>query len=65
MSSKIPNYKLQQVYDENPEFREVTRLSFWESVKCLNLGLWDEDARKLVSFRAARATIRQPVVRAA
>ena len=55
----------QQVYDENPELRQVTRLSIWESVKCLQLGLWDEDARKLVSFREARESVRQPAARAA
>ena len=61
VSSKIPNYKLQQVYDENPEFRRVTRLSLWESVKCLRLALWDEDAGKLVSFRQAEQALHRPL----
>jgi acyl-lipid omega-6 desaturase (Delta-12 desaturase) len=55
VSSKIPNYRLQQCFDENPEFRRVTTLTLGESLKCLFLSLWDEDQSRLVSFRHLRA----------
>jgi omega-6 fatty acid desaturase (delta-12 desaturase) len=51
LSSRIPNYRLQQCLRENPELQRVTRLSFWESLKCARLKLWDEERRVLVGFR--------------
>ncbi len=50
LSSRIPNYRLQQVYDEFPELQNVTRLTLLKSLKCLRLGLWDEEQQKLVGF---------------
>lgn len=55
VNSRIPNYRLQKVWDEQPVFRHVTRLTLWDGVKTLRLGLWDEVASRLVSFREARA----------
>ncbi len=49
-NSRIPNYRLQACYDENPEFQKVTRLTLWSSLKCIRLALWDEDSKKLVGF---------------
>ena len=51
VSSRIPNYRLQKAFDENPELQEVTQLHFWTSVKTLWMTLWDEDDRRLVGFR--------------
>lgn len=51
LSSLIPNYKLQACMRENPELQQVTRLTFWTSLRCARLKLWDEDGRKLVGFR--------------
>ena len=53
LAAKIPNYRLQECYDENPVFRSVTELRFWESLRCVRLALWDEAHGKLVSFREA------------
>ena len=50
MSSKIPNYRLRECFKENPELWKAKRLSLWESLKCPRLTLWDETARRLVSF---------------
>jgi len=50
LSSRIPNYALQQCHDENPEFQQVNTLGLLTSLKCINLRLWDEESRKLVSF---------------
>ncbi len=50
-NSRIPNYKLQQCYDENPEFQNVTRLTIKTSLHCFRLALWDEEKNKLVAFK--------------
>ncbi len=52
--SKIPFYRLRSVLHDNPQLAEIRRLTFFDSLKCINLQLWDEDNRKLVSFAQAR-----------
>ena len=54
LSARIPNYRLQQCLDENPELQHVSRITIWEGIKTLGLSLWHEDSRRLVSFREAR-----------
>ena len=55
--SKIPNYRLRDCFNQNPEFRDVRRLTFRDSLKCPRLSLWDEERQLLVSFRnASRVT---------
>jgi omega-6 fatty acid desaturase (delta-12 desaturase) len=56
LSSRIPNYRLQECFDENPVFKRVTEMRLLESLRCVRLALWDEAKGKLVSFREARAT---------
>jgi len=55
LSSRIPNYALQQCMEENPQFQEVTTITLWSSLKSLRLNLWDEQQRQLVSFRHLQA----------
>jgi omega-6 fatty acid desaturase (delta-12 desaturase) len=55
---RIPNYNLQQCYDEVPELQQPRTLTLWESLKCINLHLWDEQTRQMVSFRRSRAETR-------
>lgn len=50
----IPNYRLQQCHEAIPELRAVRPLTIWESLKTVRLKLWDEDLRRLVSFREAQ-----------
>jgi omega-6 fatty acid desaturase (delta-12 desaturase) len=50
LDSRIPNYRLQQCLDKHPEFSRVRSLSFWESLSCLRLKLWDEEERQMVGF---------------
>jgi omega-6 fatty acid desaturase (delta-12 desaturase) len=54
LSSRIPNYKLQQVFDENPALQRVGRLTLWRSLQCIFLKLWDEEQRRLVSYGHVR-----------
>jgi len=51
--SKIPNYGLRDCFEENPEFRNIKRLTLRASLKCARLALWDEERQLLVSFRHA------------
>ncbi len=54
LSPKIPNYNLQQCYDANPLLRQVTVVTFWESLKTMSLKLWDEERGALVGFGPLR-----------
>ena len=54
MSARIPNYKLQQVHDENPEFHVVTKMTMKDTWKLLTLTLWDEEHDRLIGFRDLR-----------
>jgi omega-6 fatty acid desaturase (delta-12 desaturase) len=55
LSSKIPFYRLPQILKDHPELREVGRITFLQSLSCVKLVLWDEQAKRLVTFREARA----------
>lgn len=53
LSSKIPNYKLEQCHKENEAFHRVIPVTFVSSMKSLSLRLWDEKRQQLVSYRQA------------
>lgn len=53
LSPKIPNYYLEACHKENEIFRRVVKLTLASSLDSLFLTLWDENARKLISFRQA------------
>jgi omega-6 fatty acid desaturase (delta-12 desaturase) len=55
LSSRIPFYRLPQVLRDFPELTEVKRLTLLDSLACLKLRLWDENQRRLVSLKEARA----------
>ncbi|WP_428649734.1 fatty acid desaturase [Roseibium sp.] len=56
LAAKIPFYRLPEVLEDYPELKSISRITFLESLKCVKLVLWDESARRLVSFREERAT---------
>lgn len=60
LSSRIPFYRLPEVLRDFPELEDMNRLTFLQSLKCINLVLWDEAAEKLVSFRQARRRLALP-----
>ena len=43
-----------EVLADHPELPDVGRLTFSASLKCFRLALWDEEAGRLVPFRALR-----------
>jgi acyl-lipid omega-6 desaturase (Delta-12 desaturase) len=54
LSARIPNYNLQRAHDENPVFHNVPRLTFRDGARALRLKLYDENRRRMVTFRQAR-----------
>lgn len=48
MCSQIPNYKLQECMDARPELKDINKLTFIQSLKCVRLKLWDEDKKQLI-----------------
>jgi acyl-lipid omega-6 desaturase (Delta-12 desaturase) len=65
LSCRIPFYRLPEVLRAYPELADMGRITFWQSVKCVKLVLWDEASERLVSFREARRSVRQPQLMAA
>lgn len=51
LCSRIPFYRLPQAIGAEPGLRDTGRLTLWQSFRCVRLALWDEDTRRLVSFR--------------
>ena len=55
LSSRIPYYRLPEVLRDRPELGNVGRLTLLQSLKSVRLVLWDEEKRRLVSFRERHA----------
>ena len=53
LASRIPFYRLSEVLDAFPELRNLNRFTISQTIRPLGLALWDEEARRLVSFRQA------------
>ena len=51
LCSRIPYYRLPDVLREHPELVATGRLTLLQSLRCVRLALWDEDGRRLISFR--------------
>ena len=51
LCSRIPYYRLTSVLRAHPELAEVGRLTLMQSLHCVPLVLWDEEQRRLISFR--------------
>jgi omega-6 fatty acid desaturase (delta-12 desaturase) len=54
LSSGIPLYRLPEVLRDHGELRNVGRLTLLQSLECLRLALWDENSRRMVSFKQLR-----------
>jgi omega-6 fatty acid desaturase (delta-12 desaturase) len=53
LSSKIPNYRLQECLEHHPVLRDVPSMTLLGSLKCVRLKLWDEQAQALITFDEA------------
>jgi len=60
LSPKIPNYKLEQCHNENPQL-QIEPLTIRSSLKSLYFRLWDEKERMLVGWKALKKYKPQPV----
>lgn len=60
LSSQIPNYRLVEAYEATPALQGATRLTFWKSLRCARLRLWDEETRQLIGFRELAERQRRP-----
>ena len=54
LAASVPFYRLPEVMRDHPGLRNVGRMTLLESLTCVKLVLWDEEAKRLVSFREAR-----------
>jgi omega-6 fatty acid desaturase (delta-12 desaturase) len=57
--ARIPNYNLQQCYDEVSAVRAVKPLTIRNSLEALRFNLYDEKQKRLVSFSSVRALAQQ------
>ncbi|MEP2784133.1 MAG: fatty acid desaturase [Pseudoruegeria sp.] len=55
--SRIPFYRLMDVIRDHPELAEDQRMTLGESLVSARLHIWNEDTRKLLSFKDARALL--------
>ncbi|MFK7839564.1 MAG: fatty acid desaturase [Bdellovibrionales bacterium] len=51
LNANIPNYRLQDCVDACSDLDNMNRLTLRESLTCIPLALWDEDDKKLISFK--------------
>ena len=51
LCSRIPFYRLPEVLRDHPKLNEAGRLTIKDSLKSVRLVLWDEDLRRLISFK--------------
>lgn len=51
LSPSIPNYKLEQCYNENELFHVEKPLNFISALKCIRYRLWDEANNELIGYK--------------
>jgi omega-6 fatty acid desaturase (delta-12 desaturase) len=52
LNPSIPNYNLQACHNEIQKLQHIEPLGVRKSLKSLRIHLWDEETRKLISFKA-------------
>jgi omega-6 fatty acid desaturase (delta-12 desaturase) len=53
--SRIPFYRLPEVLRDHAHLAEAQRLTIMQSLRSVKLHLWDEEAKRLITFREARS----------
>jgi len=51
LCSRIPFYRLPEVLRDHPRLASLGRLTLPQSLRCATLALWDEEQKRLISFR--------------
>jgi omega-6 fatty acid desaturase (delta-12 desaturase) len=54
LSARIPNYRLEACYRENPTLQQAFTLTLWSSIKSLGLRVYDEELKQLVGWWALK-----------
>ncbi len=57
LNSRIPNYHLAACYEAEPSLRQAVTLDLWQSLGCASLKLWDEDAKRMVTFAEVQTQV--------
>lgn len=57
LNSRVPNYRLQECLDGHAALGRIGRLTLRESLACIRMSLWDEDARALIGFSQLRSQL--------
>ena len=52
LSPRIPNYNLERCHNSHSMFTDVVPMTLLSSFKAITYRLWDEESRKLISFRS-------------
>ena len=55
LAPRIPNYKLQACYDDNPVFQHAPKITIRSGIAALRLALYDEEAGRLIRFRDVKS----------
>jgi omega-6 fatty acid desaturase (delta-12 desaturase) len=58
LASRIPFHRLPKVMKDHPELSKIGRLTIRDSLATVRLTLWDEQKRRLISFRDLRNQLR-------
>jgi acyl-lipid omega-6 desaturase (Delta-12 desaturase) len=58
LASRIPYYRLPEVLRDHPGLCHVNRLTPAQTLSTFRLALWDEEQRRMISFKAARQAAR-------
>jgi omega-6 fatty acid desaturase (delta-12 desaturase) len=54
LAPRIPNYRLRAAFKSSPLLQRAPRLTFWGSLKCARMKLWDEHRGRMVGFSKPR-----------
>lgn len=62
LSPRVPNYHLEDAHKNTPPLQNVPTITLATSLSSLKFRLWDEQAKKFVSYKAARTLVKKKEV---
>lgn len=57
LSSRIPNYRLQECLEANPDLQQATQVTMRDVGRLFRLTLWDEESGRMVGFREVHESL--------
>ena len=57
LSSRIPNYRLEECMNANADLQRATRVTLKDSFRLMRLSLWDEERARLSTASATSPTL--------